>query len=539
MYTTPIGLDFGTNNTIISAILEGTTVPTMIKTETGDTLHGSFVFYPEVSTEAPIFGTEALSMLPHQNVIRLAKRGLGVFPNQIEKPSVFNAALAKPKKNRHLEFSLNVDGGIVVKSAKEVVTDFLRHYRQLVINRVGENTAWVVSKPQNWNAAQNQAFHKALEAAGIIALKVITEPSAATFAYRAKAGPGATGNRTLVVDMGAGTFDVVLLHDAGNGNFRSVVVGGDDMLGASNVDEIFMEALHADVKKEPGYSEDSFIAQTSEIREKMKQLKHLLSTLTQASSTFHGLTTKPFTFVITRKRKIELLAPYYAKAEKALKGAFSRAAESSTKKHTPEAIMKSVDVVALVGGGMRDIHFGTTILPTMFPNAHIVGKPHQSESINPDEAVSVGNAFWAAALSKTPTVQGLPPDPIHVQVLARSLGVETVTNFGEAGMKRWFSQILTANTPIPTVKVQNGFTIVKDNQSKVNIEIYQGDGDFTTDENVICIGSYDVPVVTPNKANGPDRPDIEIEFEITEDSILIVRAGEKQGPKKELEIKDF
>lgn len=534
-YVCPVGLDFGTNNTVIAAILEGSRTPSFVKTETGETLHGSFVYYPENSSEKPIFGVEALSMMPNQNVIRLVKRSLGVSAVTVGDTSVFNATVVKAPKNRHVSFEIIVDGKTVVKTSKDVVTDFLVHYGDLVRNSAGSSLAWVVSKPQNWSAAQNLAFHQCLEKAKIVPEKVITEPTAAVFAYRAKASEDEKANKTLVVDMGAGTLDVVVLHDCGSGNFRSVAVGGDDFLGASNVDEIFLEVLHTEIKKEPGFNETEFAEQKSETREKMKTAKHLLSTVPQTSVNIRGVTPGTFTFKVNQEKKQDMLKPYYARAEKVIRDTFDRAAESSKKKYTAVDIMSSVEVVALVGGGMRDPHFGNSLLPSMFPTAKIVGKPNQPESINPDVAVAVGNAYWAAAITNIPTVKGLPPDPVHMQVLARSLGVETVTNYGQPTIKRWFSKIIESNTQIPTVVMRDGFTTVKENQDKVVIEIYQGEGQETTDEGVVCLGKYEIPVKTPNKMN---EPAIEVEMEITEDAILIVRAGEKGEVKVELQIRD-
>jgi len=536
MYVNPIGLDFGTNNSVIGVIVEGSHVPSFIKTETGDTLHGSYVFYPENSTEPPIFGKEALAMLPSKNVVRLAKRALGVSASSIENTTVFNADITALPVNRHICFNLNVDGIVIKKSSKEVVVDFLRHYRQLVVDSVGESVAWVVSKPQNWSSPQNKAFSEALEAAGISPLlKIITEPSAATFAYRAKAGEDPNASRTLVADLGAGTFDVVLLVDMGQGNFRSVAVGGNDKLGSSNVDELLLGGLLQEIKSQPGFSQEAFEEQRSEIREKMKAVKHLLSSVPTSTTIIRGITTTPFKFEIDLEKKKMLLKKFYEQAEKALQDALANAANAK-KKHTVEQIKKSVDVVALVGGGMRDPHFGNVILPTMFPKAKIVGKPNQRETINPDIAVATGNTYWAAALNETTTVHGLPPDPIHSQLLSRSLGVETVTNYGDPSMKRWFHRIIKTNTAIPTTVLRDGFTTVKDNQDQVIIEIYQGEGELTTDDDVVCIGKYNVPLITPNFLNNP--PSIEIEMEVTEDNILVVRAGEKGCDKKEIRILD-
>jgi len=303
------------------------------------------------------------------------------------------------------------------------------------------------------------------------------------------------------------------------------------------LDEYLLDALKEDISKEPGFKLGAFDEQVSENREKMKRLTHSLSTLPKVSVKIHGVTTKPFDFVVDQERKREIFTPFYNRLEVVLMEMFDRAHIACHKRYTPEQIRLSVEVVAMVGGGSKDTHVGNEILPKIFPPpCKIVGKPNQKDSVNPDVAVSMGNTYWGAAMEGTPSVKGLPPNPACAPVLSQDLGVESVEGYGTPNMQRWFTSIIDSMTPIPTTVKKGKFTTVKDDQGAVAIEVYQGIGRKTTEEGVTFLGRYQVPVQTPNEAGVPN---IEVEMEVFADSTLVVRAGEKGKAKEELTVDDL
>ena len=308
--------------------------------------------------------------------------------------------------------------------------------------------------------------------------------------------------------MGAGTFDVVLLLDQGDGNFKTVAVGGDEFLGSANIEECFVKYLKEEMLKIDHFNEESFEHQITDIKAKMKNLKENLSAVEDVSETIYGVTSEPYRFIIDEPKKEEILTAYYKKAEKVILDAFKRAAELSSGKYTSENIMNSVDIVCLVGGGMIDPFFSKKMLPVLFKTANIVG----GETISQVEVVARGNVFWAAARNKTPTLNGLPPEPVNINVLSKALGIQSITGYKTNDVKFWFSKIIPSNKVLPCLVSRGGFTTVEDNQERVIVEVYQGEGDFTTDEDVASLGSFEVPLKLPNLMS--EMPQIEVEMEV-------------------------
>lgn len=533
---TPCGLDLGSNNTLIAVIEKGNTVPTFIKTEGQLNCHGTYVYFPESSKDQPIFGVNALAMIGSpsgKNVVCHIKRGLGVTTDKIKDLSIFNATVANPGQQRYPIFNLHIDGQVVQKTAKEIMTLFLVHYRQKIERTVQGQVGVVASKPQYWGSSQNTAFKECLNEAGFGVLKVLTEPTAAMFSYRAKTGDVGK-EMTLVADKGAGTIDFVLQEDLGAGKYKTYCVGGDDQLGSVDVDKAFLNELKTQLKKEPGYNEDVFTQMSPDNLQKMQNMKHMLSSLPQVSQIIAGITSTPFTFVINQAKKEKILKQIYERVEEVLDEMIQRLADSSKGKHKADGIKRSIKKVAMVGGGMLDRYYGEKLFPKMFPNAVIVGREVSQDSVDPITAVSTGCAFWAATILKTANVKaGLPANPINQLVLSKTLGIETVSNPGRRDEKRIFSPIVKSQTSIPTVKMCDKFSTSVDDQAVAWIEIYQGEGGLTTDDGVIFLGKYAVDMELPNKAF---MPVIEVEMEISDENILTVRAGERGKPKKELTI---
>ena len=308
--------------------------------------------------------------------------------------------------------------------------------------------------------------------------------------------------------MGAATFDAVLLTDQGDGNFKTVAVGGDEFLGSSNIEESFVKHLQEEMEKEEGFNEVSFQHQLIDIKQKMKNLKHNLSEAEDVTETIYGVTDTPYTMAIDEAKKEEILKSYYDKAQKVIVDAFNRASVATSGKYTTQDLMNSVDIVCVVGGGMIDPFFAKKMLPNLFKTAKIVG----GEVISQVEVVSKGNVFWAAARNKTPTLNGLPPEPVNINVLSKALGIQSITGYNTNDVKFWFSKIIPSSKVLPCLVCRGGFTTVMDNQEKVLVEVYQGEGDFTTDEEVVCLGSFEVPLKLPNQLS--EMPQIEVEMEV-------------------------
>jgi heat shock protein 5 len=139
-----------------------------------------------------------------------------------------------------------------------------------------------------------------------------------------------------------------------------------------------------------------------------------------------------------------------------------------------------------------------------------------NRGINPDEAVAYGAAVTGGILGGA--VGGDDPLVI-IDVTPLTLGIETVGGV--------MTNIIPRGTVIPTKKSQV-FSTHQDQQTQVTISIFEGERAMTKDNNQL--GMFDLTGIPP-AARGV--PQIEVTFEIDENSIMTVTAVEKGVGKTE------
>ena len=106
----------------------------------------------------------------------------------------------------------------------------------------------VITVPAYFNDAQRQATKDAGTIAGLEVLRIVNEPTAAALAY----GLDKEEDQTILVyDLGGGTFDVSIL-ELGDGFFEVKATSGDNQLGGDDFDQVIIDYLVAEFKKENG-----------------------------------------------------------------------------------------------------------------------------------------------------------------------------------------------------------------------------------------------------------------------------------------------
>ena len=137
-----------------------------------------------------------------------------------------------------------------------------------------------------------------------------------------------------------------------------------------------------------------------------------------------------------------------------------------------------------------------------------------SKGVNPDEAVAYGAAVQAGILGG----EEHTGDLLVLDVNPLTLGIEL-----EGGL---MSKIIQRNTPIPTKKSQV-FSTADDNQRSVTTMVFEGERPMTKDNHLL--GEFDLTGIPPAPRGVPQ---IEVTFEIDENSILKVSAEEKATGNK-------
>jgi molecular chaperone DnaK len=133
-------------------------------------------------------------------------------------------------------------------------------------------------------------------------------------------------------------------------------------------------------------------------------------------------------------------------------------------------------------------------------------------TINPDEAVALGAAIQGGVLS------GAIKDVLLLDVAPLSLGIEV-----HGGI---FSPVIARNSVVPVKKTEI-FSTGVDNQTGIEIRVYQGERPFV-DKNKL-IGNFKLGGIPPLPKGVPQ---VEVTFDIDADGIMNVSAKEKTSGKE-------
>src|SRR6266436_8275449 len=126
---------------------------------------------------------------------------------------------------------------IILQKMKKTAEDYLG----------SEVTEAVITVPAYFNDAQRQATKEAGEIAGLKVLRIINEPTAAALAYGLDKKH--KDEKIAVFDLGGGTFDISIL-ELGDGVFEVKSTNGDTHLGGDDFDQVVMDWLAAEFKKD-------------------------------------------------------------------------------------------------------------------------------------------------------------------------------------------------------------------------------------------------------------------------------------------------
>ncbi|MCX8082716.1 MAG: molecular chaperone DnaK [bacterium] len=360
----------------------------------------------------------------------------------------------------------------------------------------------VITVPAYFNDNQRQATKDAGTIAGLEVVRLINEPTAASFAYGLDKLQAEL--KILVFDFGAGTLDVTIMEMMA-GVFKVLSTHGDTQLGGTDMDEVLIRYIVEEFKKESGIDVSKDKMAMQRIKEAAEKAKIELSSTLETEINLPFITAdhtgpKHLQMKIRRAKLEELVEPIIERC----KGPVKQAMEDAKLK--PSEINK----VILVGGPTR--------MPIVqkFIEDFIGIKPERG--VDPMECVSIGAAIQGAILSGDMKDK----DILLLDVTPLSLGVETLGGV--------FTKIIERNTTIPVKKSQI-FTTAADNQPSVEINVLQGERPMAKDN--LSLGRFHLEGIPPAPRGVPQ---IEVTFDIDANGILHVTAKDK-GTGKEQSIK--
>jgi len=318
-------------------------------------------------------------------------------------------------------------------------------------------------------------------------MRIVNEPTAAALAY----GLDKKGEETIAVfDFGGGTFDISIL-EVGEGVVEVKSTNGDTHLGGDDVDEVLIQWIIDEFRKDQGIDLTSDKMALQRLKESAEKAKIELSSAMETEINLPFITAdqsgpKHLVMKLTRSKFEALIDPILKRLMPPVEQAIKDAGLDKSK----------IDEIVLVGGSTR--------IPKVQEMVRTYFGKEPNKTVNPDEVVALGAAVQAGVLG------GEKTDILLLDVTPLTLGIETLGGV--------FTPMIQRNTTIPTRKSEI-FSTASDNQTSVEVHVLQGERPMSTDNKTL--GKFHLVGIPPAPRGVPQ---VEVTFDIDANGIVNVSA---------------
>jgi molecular chaperone DnaK len=482
-----VGIDLGTTNSVVAAVMEGGQAEVIPNAEGGRTTP-SVVAFTDDGQRLVGQVAKRQSILNPEATIYSAKRFIGRKWGEVDEEAKIVSYQVVKGPSDAVRFEVRGKQ----YSPEEISALILRKLAEDAAKFLGERvTEAVITVPAYFNDAQRQATKDAGKIAGLEVLRIINEPTAAALAY----GLDKKGQETvLVFDLGGGTFDVSLL-DVGDGVVEVRSTSGDGHLGGDDFDKRVVDWLAEEFKRDQGIDLRSDPQALQRLYEAAERAKVELSSATTAQINLPFITAdaagpKHLNISITRAKFDQLTEDLVERC----RGPVERALADA------KLTAGDIDEVLLVGGATR--------MPAVQELVRrLTGGKDPNMGVNPDEVVAIGAALQAGVL------KGEVEDVVLLDVIPLSLGLETLGGV--------MTKVIERNTTIPARRTEV-FSTAEDNQTAVDIVVLQGERELAADNRQLA--RFRLEGIRPAPRGVPQ---VEVTFDVDANGILNVSARDK------------
>jgi molecular chaperone DnaK len=510
-----IGIDLGTTNSVV-AVMEGSEVK-VIPNQEGNRLTPSVVAFTDKGERLVGDPAKRQAITNPRRTIYSIKRFMGRRRKEVvgEEKLVPYKIVGGPDDPAMVDidgkhYSPPEISAMVLRKLKEAAEAYLGH----TVRKA------VITVPAYFNDAQRQATIEAARIAGFDTeweiedpatgkksrqrMRIINEPTAASLAYGLEKKKS---ERIAVFDLGGGTFDISIL-DVGEGVFQVEAVNGDTHLGGDDFDQVLIDYIAEEFKKENGIDLRKDQMALQRLKEAAERAKKDLSQSPTTDVNLPFITAdasgpKHLQMSLTRSKFEQLVDHLIEKCRGPVLKALSDA------KLKPS----DIDEVVLVGGMTRMPKVQWLVKDVFGKEGH--------KGVNPDEVVAVGAAIQGAQI-----LLGSKSEVLLVDVTPLSMGIETLGGR--------LTRIIERNTSIPCEKKQI-FSTASDNQPAVTVSVYQGESEIAKSPANRFLGEFNLEGIRPAPRG---EPQIEVTFSLDKNGILEVKAKDLDtGKEAKIEIK--
>ncbi len=463
-----IGIDLGTSNSAASALIGGkaTIIPSAEGTSIGGKAFPSYVAFTKDGQRLVGEPARRQAVTNPEGTVMTIKRKMGtdykvdIFGNSYSPQQISAFILQKVKADAEAFLGDTVDKA-------------------------------VITVPAYFNDNQRTATKDAGAIAGLDVIRIINEPTAAALAYGVDKSEGE--QEILVFDFGGGTLDVTIMEFS-EGVFEVKSTSGDTELGGTDMDNVLIDFIAEDFRKETGIDLRADNMAEQRLREAGEKAKIELSNVLETDINLPFITAdasgpKHLTKTLTRAKLEELVRPIVDKT----RGPVDQALKDA------KMTQKDVTKIIFVGGPTR--------MPVVQKFLEDYIGATGERGVDPMECVAMGAAIQAGVLS------GDVKDMVLLDVTPLTLGIETLGSV--------FTKLIERNTTIPTKKSEI-FSTAADSQTSVEIHVLQGERQMAADNTTL--GKFHLTGIPPAQRG---LPQIEVTFDIDANGIIHVSAQDK------------